>query len=71
MHVCITIYFDLNHPTTTFAAKLLRCKGGSKNPIAFKTELSATIVNRVKAVNYYREVSHLSYDGFHRSASDN
>ena len=71
MHVCITIYLDLNHQTTTFAANLLRCRGGSKNPITFKIELSATIVNRVKAVNYYWEVSHLSYGGFHGSVSDN
>ena len=44
MHVYITILIGLNQPTA-FAANLLQCRGGSRNPTTFKMELFATIAN--------------------------
>ena len=44
MHVCITIYLNLNQPTTS-AANLLNCKSGCEIPTTFKMELFMTIVN--------------------------
>ena len=44
MLVYITILLGLNQPTA-FAANLLQCRGGSRNPATFKMELFATIAN--------------------------
>ena len=63
MHICITIYLDLNQPTT-FAANLLHCRGGSKNPTTFETELFATIVNSQKLLTIIGKCLILVMAGF-------
>ena len=42
MHVYITILLGLNQPAA-FAANLLHCRDGFRNPTTFKMELFATV----------------------------
>ena len=69
-HLYITILVGLNQPTA-FAANLLQCRGGSRNPTSFKMKLFATIAMAKNFVNNHREVLHLSYDRIHGSVCDN
>ena len=56
MHVYITILSGLNQPTA-FAANLLQCIGGSRNPTTFNMELFATIANGYKPLTIVAKCS--------------
>ena len=56
--------FRFKPAPTTFAANLLRCRGGSKNHKIFKMELSPTTVNSWKLLTIIRKCPILVMTGF-------